>query len=63
MNTMLASGGWPWTVIPVETRSEYMKALEAGSADKDIVPFTKFVAKIVEQQLGKPLEIKDRFKT
>jgi hypothetical protein len=62
MNTMLASGGWPWTVIPVETRSEYMKALEAGSADKDIVPFTKFVAKIVEQQLGKPLEIKDRFK-
>lgn len=61
MNTMLASGGWPWTVIPVETRAEYMKALEAGSANKDIVPFTKFVARIVAQQLEKPLEIKDRF--
>lgn len=62
MNTMLASGGWPWTVIPVETRGEYMRALEAGSADKDIVPFTKFLARIVAQQLEKPLEIKDRFK-
>lgn len=62
MNTMLASGGWPWTVIPAETRSEYMQALEAGSADKDIIPFTKFVARIVEQQLAKPLDIKDRFK-
>ena len=62
MNTMLASGGWPWTVIPVETRGEYMKALEAGSANKDIVPFTKFIARIVAQQLDKPLEIKNRFK-
>ena len=62
MNTMLASGGWPWTVIPVETRGEYMQALEAGSANKDIVPFTKFIARIVAQQLDKPLEIKNRFK-
>lgn len=61
MNTMLASGGWPWTVIPVETRGEYMKALEAGSGSKDIVPFTQFVAKIVTQQLGQPLQIKDQF--
>jgi len=63
MNTMLASGGWPWTVIPVETRGDYMKALEAGSADQDIVPFTQFVARIVTQQLDTPLDIKDRFRS
>jgi len=40
MNTMLASGGWPWTVIPVETRGKYMRVLEAGSGNQDIVPFT-----------------------
>src|SRR5271170_3272281 len=28
MNTMMASGGYPWTIIPVERREEYMQALE-----------------------------------
>ncbi|MEX1198380.1 MAG: Fic family protein [Pseudohongiellaceae bacterium] len=46
MNTMMASGGYPWTVIPVEQRDEYMQALESASVDQDIVPFTKFVARI-----------------
>jgi len=27
MNLMLASGGYPWTVIPVQERDEYMSAL------------------------------------
>ncbi|MGC4232958.1 MAG: Fic family protein [Niabella sp.] len=25
MNVMLASGGYPWTVIPVENRKQYMQ--------------------------------------
>ncbi len=31
MNAMLASGGYNWTVIHLESRSKYMKALESVS--------------------------------
>ena len=31
MNAMLASGGYPWTVIPVEERKIYMSSLEKAS--------------------------------
>lgn len=44
MNTMLASGGFPWVVIRLEERSEYMSALESASVDRDIRPFADFVA-------------------
>lgn len=44
MNTLLASGGYPWTVIRVARRNEYMKALEAASVVGDIVPLAKFIA-------------------
>jgi hypothetical protein len=47
MNTMMASGGYPWTVIPLERREEYMAALEAASAKQDIEPFTKFIADLL----------------
>lgn len=47
MNTMMASGGYPWLVVPVEQRAAYMEALEAGSVGGDIVPFTKFLAGFV----------------
>ena len=36
MNTMMASGGYPWTIIPVEKRAGYMAALESASVDQDI---------------------------
>ncbi|MGN6511410.1 MAG: Fic family protein [Chitinophaga sp.] len=56
MNIMLASGGYPWTVIPVEERDNYMKALESASADQDIKTFTTFLAYLVNQALkGKPV--------
>jgi len=55
MNTMLASGGYTWTVIPVGQRAAYMAALESASTGQDIVPFTKFLAHLVEQEIkGKP---------
>lgn len=49
MNVMLASGGYPWTVIPVERRDEYMQALEKASVDQDIAPFTAFVRYLVNE--------------
>ncbi|TDI87481.1 MAG: cell filamentation protein Fic [Caldithrix sp.] len=50
MNTMLASGGFPWTVIPVEERDEYMSSLEFASVHNDIKPFAKFLAKLVSSR-------------
>ena len=47
MNTMLASGGYPWTVIPVEERNEYMAALEEASVDGNIRPFAEYLARLV----------------
>ena len=50
MNVMLASGGYPWTVIPVEKHNDYMKALEKASVEQDIKPFADFLAELVENQ-------------
>ena len=47
MNLMMASGGFSWTVVPVERREEYMQALEAASVEEDIVPFTRFIASLL----------------
>ncbi|MEE8496112.1 MAG: Fic family protein [Xanthomonadales bacterium] len=47
MNTMLASGGYPWTVIPVDERNAYMAALEEASVGQNIVPFADFLASLV----------------
>lgn len=56
MNLMLASGGYPWTVIPVEDRTAYMEALEKASAGEDIAPFADFLAVRVKRSLaGAPL--------
>ena len=44
MNAMLASGGYPWAVIQVEDRDDYLAVLESASIDQDIGPFAKFVA-------------------
>ncbi|MCP5117960.1 MAG: cell filamentation protein Fic, partial [bacterium] len=51
MNVMLASGGYPWTVIPVDQRPAYMAALEAGSVDGAIGPFAEFLATLVSARL------------
>jgi len=52
MNLMLAAGGYPWTVIPLESRTEYMGALEQASLKADIIPFSKFLAKLVSSGLA-----------
>jgi len=55
MNVMLASGGYPWTIIPVQKRNDYMQSLEAASVHQDIKPFTQFLATLVTDNMeGKP---------
>jgi len=49
LNVMLASGGYPWTVIPVENRNDYMAALEKASVENNIEPFAKFIGHLVNQ--------------
>jgi hypothetical protein len=56
MNTMMASGGYPWTVIPVNERNAYVNALENASVGEDIAPFATYLAGLVGQRLaGEPL--------
>lgn len=55
MNVMLASGGYPWTITPLERRDDYMAALESASVRQDIRPFAGFVGGLVEAGLrGQP---------
>ena len=54
MNVMLASGGYPWTVVPLERRNDYMAALESASVDENIKLFAKFLAGLVKSSVGKP---------
>ena len=52
MNLMLASGGYPWTIIRVEDRAKYMASLEKASVKGNIKPFADFVsACVIEVQL------------
>jgi Fic family protein len=47
MNVMMASGGYPWTIVPVDRRTDYMAALESASVDQDIKPFATFLSDLV----------------
>ncbi len=51
MNVMLAGGGYPWTVIPLETRDDYMAALEEVSVRKNIEPFCRLLAGLVQKTM------------
>ena len=47
MNVMMASGGYPWTVVPLERRTEYMAALEQASVMQDIASFASLLSSLV----------------
>ena len=56
MNVMLASGGYPWTVIPLDERETYMKALEKASVEQNIEEFAKFLSYLVSEGMkGTPV--------
>jgi hypothetical protein len=52
MNVMLASGGYPWTIIPVDKRDSYLTTLEKASVAQDITDFAHFLAGLVEEELA-----------
>ncbi len=47
MNSQLVTCGYPWIVVPVERREEYMASLEKASVEEDIEPFTHFICSLV----------------
>ena len=51
MNVMLASGGYPWTVITKEDRNIYLKALDAASIEMNVEPFVSFVSRLVDKSM------------
>jgi hypothetical protein len=51
MNLMLASGGYPWTVIRIVDRKPYLSALDRASIELDIHPFTNFIVHRVQWRL------------
>jgi Fic family protein len=51
MNVMLAVGGYPWTVIPLDKQDNYMGALESGSVDQDIEPIAIFLGRLVSDRI------------
>jgi len=51
MNAMLASGGYLWTIRPVERRDEYMQALEQASIGQDITSFASFLGYLVNERI------------
>lgn len=44
---MLASGGYPWTIIPLARRNDYMSALESASVEGVIRAFANFLVELV----------------
>lgn len=53
MNAMLASGGYPWTVVRVDDRAHYLATLESASVEMDIRPFAAFLAERVGWSMEK----------
>jgi hypothetical protein len=55
MNLMLVSAGYVWTVVPVQQRDEYMKALEQASSFGNVEPFATFISGVTRAQSKAPL--------
>lgn len=60
MNAMLASGGYPWTVIRMARRAQYMAALEAASVEGQIQPLATFIAEELAAGATKPATVSHR---
>lgn len=47
MNSQLVTGGYPWVVVPLEKRDDYMAALEEASVREEIGPFVHFILSLI----------------
>jgi Fic family protein len=55
MNAMLVTGGYVWTVVPVDRRKHYMEALEKASTKQEIAMFSAFIGQLIREQTDAPL--------
>lgn len=46
MNVLLVAGSYPWTVVRVEQRTEYMRALEAASVWENVTLLEHFLSRM-----------------
>lgn len=51
MNSQLVTSGFPWMVITVERREEYMAALEKASVVGDVEGFVRLVGEILNNNI------------
>jgi Fic family protein len=56
MNYLLVAGGYVWTIVTVESRSEYLAALEQASTYGNIEPFADLIVRLVVEQTVTPVE-------
>lgn len=56
MNCMMASGGFPWTIIPVNRRNNYLQALEAASGKHDAKPLASFISELSKLEPPAPTD-------
>ena len=47
MNSQLVTAGYPWVVVPVSRRQEYMEALEQASVEENIESFARFIGSLM----------------
>ena len=47
MNSQLVTAGYPWVVIPMERREEYMSALEQASVEGNIQKFVGLIGRLM----------------
>jgi len=49
MNVLFTSGGYPWTIVPVVRREEYMQSLEQASVNGNIKDLAKFIVSLIDK--------------
>jgi Fic family protein len=56
MNFMLTTGGYPWTIVTVQSRKAYLAALEQASTYQNIEPFASLICGLIATQANTPIE-------
>lgn len=56
MNFMLTTGGYPWTIVTVQSRKAYLDALEQASTYGNIEPFADLLCSLISEQAVTPVE-------
>ncbi|SAL87009.1 filamentation induced by cAMP protein Fic [Caballeronia choica] len=56
MNFMLTTGGYPWTIVTVQSRKAYLDALEQASTFGNIEPFAELLCSLISEQAATPVE-------